>query len=358
MFFSEEFAKAGKVLRDEAFNKEWTKLIEALRKLATDDGPSDSSADALNDLRKRVLEGPSNGLLKGNKKLSDEAEGILYATGDYDLSKPTVTTGLNGTSRDKAATLKLLRHLYFLRKRGSHKVWICSLPDTLKGWPSAQLSGADISRLRACLIDTSQRFSEEDKKHLSNATQEAMKWVHKAMITLIAAAKASDGKASKSGVAARAIVKRWFDDGAVTDKELDAFIGEMSAGFKKIAAKLNAGQLVLTDHPEYRGDKLENSEAFVWPLAHREKLEVVYVEKAFFGNNNVLKGLNNWARILVHELTHLDVGTQDKGYAWEGIKPGGGFPFSDAKVNAESWAFFCADAAGALSDSDRAAALQ
>jgi Lysine-specific metallo-endopeptidase len=358
VFFSEEFAKAGKVLRDETFTKDWTKLVETLRKLATDSGPSDSGADALTDLRKRVLEGPGNGILKGNKKVSDEAEGILYATGDYDPSKPTVVSGVNGATRDKAATLKLLRHLYFLRKRGSHKVWICSLPDGLKGWPSTQLAGADISKLKACLIDTSQRFSDEDKKHLSNATQEAMKWVHKAMITLTTAAKASGGKTSKSGTAARAIVKRWFDDGAVTAKQLDAFIGEMSAGFKKIATKLNGGQLVLTDHPEYRGDKLENSEAFVWQLAYREKLEVVYIEKAFFGSNNVLKGLNNWARILVHELTHLDVGTQDKAYAWEGIKPGGGFPFADAKVNAESWAFFCADAAGALSESDRGTALQ
>jgi hypothetical protein len=36
----------------------------------------------------------------------------------------------------------------------------------------------------------------------------------------------------------------------------------------------------------------------------------------------------------------------------------GGFPSADAIVNAESWAFFCADAAGALTDGDRQSALQ
>ncbi len=351
MFFSEEFVKAGKALREQTFDKDWTKLVETLRKLMGEDGPNDSKADALNDLRKRLLHGPSK------KKLTNEAEGVLHATGDYDVDKPSDATGITAASRDKAAALKLLRHLYFLRKRGSHKVWICSLAASLQGWPSVELGGADIARLKTLLADTSQRFSEDDKKNLSSATQEALKWVHKAMITLAAAAKGVGAKPSKGATAARAVVKRWFDDGAVTEEQLTTFIGELAAGFKKIAVKLNAGHMVLTDHPEYRGQSLEDSEAFVWALAHREKLEVVYIEKQFFGNQNLLKGLKNWTRILVHELTHLDVGTEDKAYAWEGIKPGSGFPFADASVNAESWAFFCADAAGALTDGDRAAAL-
>jgi len=46
-------------------------------------------------------------------------------------------------------------------------------------------------------------------------------------------------------------------------------------------------------------------------------------------------------------------------YAWQGIKPvSGGFPAADALVNAESWASFCAYAAGALTDSVRQAVQQ
>ena len=100
-----------------------------------------------------------------------------------------------------------------------------------------------------------------------------------------------------------------------------------------------------------------DSEAFVF--TQREPLDVVYVEGAFFGSGNLLKGLKNWTRILVHELSHREQKTVDKFYAWQGIKPVvGGFPSADAIVNAESWAFFCADAAGALTDGDRQSALQ
>lgn len=356
MFFTEEFEKAQEVIKGRTFNKDWLKLVGDLKKVFSVDGPSDNGASALSDLRKRVLEGESQGVFKGPKKLTDEAEGILSATGDYDHAKPTALSAINDATRDKAAALKLLRHLYLLRKRGSHKVWICSLPASMAAWPSKELAGADVAKLRSRLSDVSQRFSEEDKKNLSDATQEAMKWVQKALILLANAASKKDKSASKEK--ALTVVKRWFDDGSSTPEQLNLLIGDLQAGFKKIAAKLGSGHLVMTDHPEYRGQSLENSEAFVWALPNREKIEVVYIESQFFGNNNLLKGLKNWTRILVHEMTHLDVGTQDKFYAWEGIKPGPGFSFADASVNAESWAFFCADAGGALTEGDRTSALK
>lgn len=214
MFFSEEFEKAQGVIKGHTFHKEWTKLVGDLKKVFSADGPSDSGSSALSSLRKRVIEGESQGLLKGNKKLSDEAEGILTATSDYDYNKPTATTGVTDATRDKAAALKLLRHLYLLRKRGSHKVWICSLPNSLAQWPSKELAGADISKLRARLSDVSQRFSDEDKKNLSHATQEAMKWVHKALILLASASNKKEKSSSKDK--AREVVKRWFDDGSAT----------------------------------------------------------------------------------------------------------------------------------------------
>ena len=146
--------------------------------------------------------------------------------------------------------------------------------------------------------------------------------------------------------AARAVVSRWFADADTDEAGLDTLIGTLQPGFKKILGVLGSGRLVLTDHPQARGSTLADSEAFVF--TQREPLDVVYVEGAFFGSGNLLKGLKNWTRILVHELSHREQKTVDKFYAWQGIKPVvGGFPSADAIVNAESWAFFCADAAGA-----------
>jgi hypothetical protein len=78
---------------------------------------------------------------------------------------------------------------------------------------------------------------------------------------------------------------------------------------------------------------------------------------------NVLKGSRNWARIIVHELTHLVHGTEDvnKGqarYAWYGIGPHAGFTGADAIRNADSWAFFCLDCAGMLTAAEATTGLK
>ena len=228
-----------------------------------------------------------------------------------------------------------------------------ALPASFGDWPSGELAGASMAKLRQKLGDTRERFSLDDRKHLSDCTQEAMRWCQK---TLILLAKVQ-GRSQKGRQAGRELVSRWFADANTDEAELDRIVDALQAGFKKILAVLGSGRLVLTDHPQARGSTLVSSEAFVFTA--REPVDVVYIEDAFFSANNVLKGLKNWTRILAHELSHRELATVDKFYAWQGIKPvSGGFPAADALVNAESWAFFCADAAGALTDSDRQAALQ
>ncbi len=178
---------------------------------------------------------------------------------------------------------------------------------------------------------------------------------------LLAAASGSDKKA----VAAKALVSRWFADAGSTPADIDAAVATLASGFKKIQAVLASGKLLLTDHPEVRNattnpnKQFWQSEAFV--KGAREGMDVVYIESAFFARkgSNTLSGLKNRARILVHELTHRDVGTVDKFCSWQGIKPDAAvFPMADALVNADSWAFFCVDAAGALTASERLTALQ
>lgn len=66
----------------------------------------------------------------------------------------------------------------------------------------------------------------------------------------------------------------------------------------------------------------------------------------------MLSGPKNWARIIVHELTHLDCSTTDENYAWAGIRPGKNITTEQAVKNADSWAYFAADCANALTESE------
>jgi len=178
------------------------------------------------------------------------------------------------------------------------------------------------------------------------------------------------GGSGTSKVDAVDVVRTWFGDGTISDADLVAHAAALRTGFNTMTSALNRNQVVLTDFVPLRGAAsgtsehgFLHSEAFVFGLAGRERLDVIYVEEEFFGTNNVLAGQNNWARILVHEMSHMCVGTVDvaagtrKRYAWYGIKPSINFPTSAALTNAENWAFFAADCAGALSPGEKARAL-
>jgi hypothetical protein len=263
-----------------------------------------------------------------------------------------------------------VRHVYLLKKFGSHRVWVHSLPTDLVDWPHFGVASHPlVSDVRRLLNASNEKFSAEDKKNLSNATQHALRWCHRAAST-ISSAKSSRSKGSRSTNVARDKVRRWFADEATTEAELDTFVDKLDMGFKAITAAITQGQMVFTDFVPLRNATTQaeldllSSEAFVWPLGGREALDVVYIESEFFGKRNVLTGISNWARIIVHELSHLVVGTKDisagaqSRYAWYGIAPNvGGFPGSDAIRNAENWAFFAGDCASALSDSERLRAL-
>ena len=351
--FTDEFKATYVALDAGGFAAGWENLADELADLCDGGGPHDAYAASLDALRKAA-----GRIAKGGK--TGEQENLLAATNEYDVAKGVLASPFTADARKRAAALKVMRHLSLLRRRGGQQVWVLALANGFTDWPSVALAGADVAGLKKLLADTSEPFSRSDKKHMAEATQEAMKYVQKTLMVL-ASASGSDKKAA----AAKALVSRWFADAGSTDADVDAAVATLSAGFKKIQAVLGSGKLLLTDHPEVRNattspnKQFWQSEAFV--KGAREGMDVVYVESAFFARkgSNTLSGLKNWARILVHELTHRDVGTVDKFYSWQGIKPdAGGFPMADALVNADSWAFFCVDAAGALTASERMTALQ
>ena len=251
----------------------------------------------------------------------------------------------------RCAALKTLRHTHYHARRGNHKMWIVSLPESYSEWPDRYLAGTT-EQLVLKLGDAKEHFSAEERKHMSDATQRGLKWVHKAEIAL------DDLRDKSMGLT---LLKRWFGDETTTDEQLRNFGATLKAGLKKIAPKLSAGTLIVTDFVPIRNSRddegFAGANAFVWA----DTRDVIYVEKGFFSKDASAvfqKDERHWARIMVHEMTHREAKTDDKRYGWKGINPSkGSFPSADAMVNADSWALFVADAAGAMTRTDRARAL-
>jgi Lysine-specific metallo-endopeptidase len=328
--FTEAYSETVNGLASRAFSTDgdWQKLVVRARKLVAVDGFDAGEAGLVGDLRKK--------LGKSADKAANEAV-ALFSGGGETLSGKGANALVDTALAKRLGALKSLRHTYLLKRFGGHKVWCVNIPMSFTDWPHAVLAG-DLGQATSKLNDRNERFSAEQLKHLGNASQEALKWVHRAMLV------AGSPKSSKNS----ARISRWFADGASGDEDMLAAADALNVGLKKIAAKLRSGQLIYVDSVSERGTS-ENvgTEAFVWG----DKLDVVYIEDEFFGSRNTLKGLKNWARIVVHELSHREVKTKDHAYEHQGINPRK-LTAAKAIENADSWAWFCADCAGALTDGD------
>lgn len=361
--FKAEYTYArGWLFKQDNFAKEWQPLVKRLHTLLGELGFNTGEAAALNELRDRASKG------KDGKKLTEDRS-LLEAVGGW---SEVATSALDDKAKMRAAALKLLRHVYMLSKSGNRVVWVVSLPTDFRDWPSDDMNARANTRsdARALLLSSAEVFSDEHKKNLGVATFQALAWCQKATSLLAVAAIAVDGKGKDTDKASLELVRRWFAESGTQASDLKTYIDTLQHGFKKIIAMLGRGHFVLTDWVPLRtastADEIAflNSEAFTFPN-NAEGMDVVYIERSFFVDHpgNVLKGQRNWIRILVHELSHLVCGTEDvtigkTRYAWYGIGPHSGFPGSAAIRNADSWAFFCADAAGALTEGERNAALK
>jgi hypothetical protein len=326
--FTDAYAEIRNGLGSTKFSadRDWQKLIRNARKLVQADGFDIGSKRVVSDLRKKLRNASAKGTNEAvvlyeaaGEKLSGTGAGVLIG---IDLAK-------------RLGALKSIRHTYLLKQFGGHKVWILAIPTSFTQWPHDALKGA-LGGATAKLVDLSERFSGEDRKNLSNASQEGLKWVHKSMIVTSSPKKKANF----------ALIARWFADNNSKDEDMYTAAATLNAGFKKVAKMLKSGKLIYTDSVAERGTT-ENvgTEAFVWSDA----LDVVYIEEEFFGTQNSLTGLTNWARIVVHELTHREVDTKDHAYEHQAINPKK-MTAAKAIENADSWAWFCADCAGALTD--------
>lgn len=343
----------GAVQTPDKYASSWKSIAEALPKLVRNDGFNYLHGTVPDAIRRKL-----NGVQSPAKALraAAKAEGSL-------ISKPS------NNARGRALLLKTLSHLYYYEVGGERKLWILSSPSALTSHPIEFTADSD-ALVDQVLNATTEIYTDEQKRRIDGAVMTALRWVERAMIV------AGDPQRP----AHKALLRRWFIPAthADVDGAIAALAPTLRRGLLKIAIGLKVGDLILLDDPAQRGSgsNWENSEAYTF--SHND-IHAVFVEPGFWGNGNTLTGATNWARIMVHELTHNYCQTADHSYSWQGLLPRESDVFrrvNNARVavdpgytavrtltmaqcqnNADTWAFFCADAAGALSDGDRIAAL-
>lgn len=350
--FTDEFKAAHAAFEGGGFAGGFDKVAAELAKLSDDGGPYDGHAEALEALRKLA------GKIAKGRKLGEQ-ENLLDATGEYDVAKGTLASPFSSAARSRAAALKVMRHLSMLRRRGGQQVWVLALPNSYRDWPSVALAAADVSAARNLLGDLAEPFTKSDKKHMADAAQLASTWVQKALM-LLASAAGTDKKAPGRPGHRGALVRRRQHAARRHDQARDG--AHLRLQEDPDRARLGQAAAHRPSRGAPRHQRREREVLAVGGLRQGRARghEVIYIESGFFAKkgSNTLYGLKNWARILVHELSHREVRTVDKFYSWEGLRPdAGSFPMIDCIFNADSWAFFCVDAAGALSTSERNTAL-
>lgn len=330
--FGTEYEAQRTLLKNASLGGVATGILD-LKKVLDASGPDRNHAGALETLRTVGLK-------------FKEADRIMEAA-DLD---PAGTGAPAEASVMKAGLLKFLRHLYLVGGRGSQHVWVLSTPTAYSHFPQDELLSVKTSHsaIKAKLADVAEKFDADTRKRFGETTQLGLAWVEAAKAVLASAS--SDAKSMEK-------IKRWFATALTTPAELNTTIASVLAGFKKMANSLNGNMIVITDLPHKRSDpNQEYVEAFMYSIgAASESPRTIYVEQALFHNFDVsvLHDMKkNWTRVIVHECSHIDGRTTDVAYAHAGIGVGTHITAAEAAVNADTWAFFAADCAGALTDGD------
>jgi hypothetical protein len=342
--FSDAYQKAKSVITKETFGQDWDGFLKKdITSLLGDDGLNKAKASSLKKLHRDIIYPNRLAAFFSVTKHTpaDEAEAILAAAGESPANKRP----------DRAAAIKFLRHLYYQSQRGSQSVWVCSPPKAYTKWTCDELKGLNTQALTLKLGKTEEIFNPGHMKNMFIGTQDALKWCQKVLISL-ANAK------SKTNVADRKLVKRWFADENTPDKGpdgLDGIIDALAAGFKKIRNVCNSNQLIFSDDTLDRSTQ-PNLWKTTYALVRNEPMDVIYVEKVLLGRSGTKL---EWAITIVHELSHREVKTKDHFYSESGLKPNSGSFTSDkALENADNWAFYAANVNGELTNGKIKAVLK
>ncbi|WP_399679108.1 M35 family metallo-endopeptidase [Xenophilus sp.] len=330
--FTQAYDKARDVVTKQKFEADWQAFSEkaGMAKLLDASGFRSGAGSTADAVRKRL-----------EKAARDKERKVGEVI--YDASVNAKSPGLLA---DRAATIKFVKHVHHVHKRGGQDVWVYAPPKSDAGWVFDEITG-DAATIKARLEHDDEIFSADERKWMSTSLGKARK------ISEDCKAKLAGGKVKSARTSVKDMVKRWFLDDADNADDLEAAFTTLYAGFKKIAAACNKATLVFADYPDWRaqrdkyfGAAFRGGEGGAFP--------VIYLEGAFTrltGNSGKM-----WLCVetVIHEMSHHEVSTQDHRYDHHGLKPTtGSFPYATAIENADSWGYFALDLAGYLSRADR-----
>jgi hypothetical protein len=333
--FSEVYEKSVDMLKTPQLHADWAAIEKGLRELLLPDGPAPGKSAVLDDLRDK--------LTAAGKKANGSA---AKAAGDEIVR---VSQSAKPAFQDRAALIKQMKHFYMVTKKGNQSIWVVDQPKSYGEWDFELFDGKSAVDLPALLTQNDEVFGRSNRKMMSDALQLARKWSADTEVKLGGKSAATD-----------AAIRRWFLLEGASDVDVASVRATLLAGFKKITAACNSGQVIFSDRPKLRtsGD-YDSTYASV---NSRDAMPVIYIYQLFLktGKRTILGTIPKlWlcALTIVHELSHKLVATEDKRYDDDGLKPSTSFPPAMALVNADSWAYFCGDVLGAVPKAAVKAAL-
>lgn len=332
--FSECYKKAMPVAKDLSFFSDYSGALEVgnLGIVMGADGPKREHAGRLTNLRIAIL----LERLATNRSVGDiivDAAEKAGAAGVVSWVKSLFTTY---SLEERAATLKMLAHLYLRHAKGAQDVWIYSPPVKYKKWVYDEVAGLSKAKLKTKLTEEEEVYSATDFGVMGESTTMALAWSMKVGTKL-----ASPDAATKD------LVKFWFLPSGASDDDVTSACKTLQAGFTKITRVLNSNKLVLSDEPVDRNGGGWKDYAFIFKS---EKMNVIYIQNATLKSG---KSGHMWlaALTIVHELSHREVDTDDHRYDSDGkLSPQatGGLASDKALDNADNWGYFAADLNGML----------
>ena len=330
--FTQAYGKARDVTANQKYEADWQAFADTagVPKLLDRSGFRSGQGRTADAVRKR--------LDKDAKEAKCSVPELIY--------NASVNAKSPGSLAERAATVKFVKHVYHVHKRGGQDVWVYAPPKSDSGWVFDEITG-DAGTVKARLAHDDEIFSAEERKWMSTSLQRARK------ISEDCKAKLAGGKAKNARASTKEAVKRWFLHDHASNDDLEAAFKALHAGFKKIAAACNKATLVFTDYPDWRAQRDKYFGA-AFRGGEGGGFPVIYLEGAFTrltGNSG-----KEWLCVetIIHEMSHHEVSTDDHRYDHHGLKPDAtAFPYATAIANADSWGYFAVDLAGYLSRADR-----
>jgi hypothetical protein len=286
-------------------------------------------------LRVNIAAAAGKLIAKGAGSATAHGKAIVGAAGDG--------KGIN----DRAATVKMLNHLYLQKSSGGQQVWVYAPPEAYSKWLFDEVAGANAVALETAMSKNGKEVYSTDQRGVMAAAVQEARAVSLAVVVKLGAA--SDVTCS--------VVRRYFGNASTAPKDLIATMQTLAAGYQKIANACNGSNIVISDEPGDRTSGGWKDWAFIYTA---ESMSVIYLQGAWLKKADEISPSNQsplyrCVRTIIHELSHKEVSTEDVVYGPKGLKPDGSaaLKLEHAIHNADSWAYFAVDVLGYLTGPDK-----